>query len=149
MRRDQWTAQKCRFGLTTFVLLLTQAVPRIHPMPHHQLKHLMLRRKVELIPRFRSVVVLQTISLLFTSHWWASISDRICCMKIWNSTLKSFTQLKLITSADKYFLFLWNNVHEVLGTNYCIHKGWLMAPSAKFAPSWLKPLVTPLLLCDG
>jgi len=31
MRRDQYTVQKIRFGLTTFVLLFAQAVPRIYP----------------------------------------------------------------------------------------------------------------------
>jgi len=35
-------------------------------------------------------------------------------MKTWNSTLKSFTQVKLIPSPDKYFMFLWNNVYEFL-----------------------------------
>ena len=30
-------------------------------------------------------------------------------MKTWNSTLKSFTQTKLITSPNNHFLFLWNN----------------------------------------
>jgi len=43
-------------------------------------------------------------------------------------TLKSFTQLKLITSLDKYFLFLWNNVYQFLETNYCIPKPWPMGP---------------------
>ena len=38
-----------RFGLTKSVLLFTQAVPRIFPMPHHQVKHLVLKGKVELI----------------------------------------------------------------------------------------------------
>jgi len=47
-----------------------------------------------------------------TSHWWVSILYRICYMKTWNSTLKSFTQLKLIKSPDNYFLLLWNNVCE-------------------------------------
>jgi len=60
------------------------------------------------------------------SHWWVSILDRICYMKKWNSTSKSFTQLKLIKSPDKYFLLLWNNVYEFLGTNYCIFKRWPM-----------------------
>ena len=70
-----------------------------------------------------------------TSHWWLSILDTICYMKTWTSTLKSFTQLKLIKSPDNYFLLLWNNsafveyllfVYEFLGTNYCIHKRWPM-----------------------
>ena len=74
-------------------------------------------------------VLQQIISLLYpvTSRWWVSILDR-CCMKLWNSTLKLFTQLKLITSPDKYFLFLWNNVYEFLGTSYCIPKQWPMGP---------------------
>jgi len=49
-------------------------------------------------------------------------------MKMRNSTLKSFNQLKLITSPDKYFPFLWNNVYEFLGTNYCATKRWPKAP---------------------
>jgi len=43
-------------------------------------------------------------------------------------TLKSITQLNRITSPDKYFLFLWNNVYEILRTNYCIPKQWPMGP---------------------
>ena len=49
-------------------------------------------------------------------------------MKTGNSTLKSFKQLKLITSPDKYFLFLWNNVYEFLGTNYCMPQRWPKGP---------------------
>ena len=49
-------------------------------------------------------------------------------MKTWNSTLKSFTQLKLIKSPDNYFLLLCNNVCELLGTSYCIPKPWPMGP---------------------
>ena len=49
-------------------------------------------------------------------------------MKSRNSTLKSFTRLKLITSPDKYFLFLWNNVYEIFGRNYCIPKRWQIGP---------------------
>ena len=49
-------------------------------------------------------------------------------MKTRNSTLKSFNQLKLITSPDKYFPFLWNNVYEFLGTNYCATKRWQKGP---------------------
>ena len=52
-------------------------------------------------------------------------------MKMWNSTLKSFPELKLITSPDKYFLFLCNNIYEF--TAYS--NGSQCAPSAKFAPS--------------
>ena len=36
--------------------------------------------------------------------------------------IKSFKQLKLTTSPDKYFPFLWNNVYEFLGINYCTPK---------------------------
>jgi len=49
-------------------------------------------------------------------------------MKTTNSTLKSFNQLKLITSPDKYFPFLWNNVYDFLGTNYCAPKRWPKGP---------------------
>jgi len=35
MQRDQCTAEKVRFGLSTFVLLFTQAVTRIYPHAHH------------------------------------------------------------------------------------------------------------------
>jgi len=49
-------------------------------------------------------------------------------MKTWNSTLKSFTQVKLIPSPDKYFMFLWNNVYEFFGTNCCLPKRWPMGP---------------------
>jgi len=40
-----------RFRLTKCVLLFTQAVPRIFPMPHHLVKHLVLRGKEELIKK--------------------------------------------------------------------------------------------------
>jgi len=63
-----------------------------------------------------------------TSHWWVSILGRIYYNKTWNFALNSFTQLKLITPPDKYFLFSWNNVYEFLGTNYCIPKRWPMGP---------------------
>jgi len=66
-------------------------------------------------------------------------------MKTWNSTLKLFPQFKVITSPDKYFLFLWNNVDDFLGTNYCIPKRWSMGPLQLSLPPWLKPLVTPLV----
>jgi len=71
-----------------------------------------------------------------TSHWWVSILDRICYMKTWNSILKSITQLKLIKSPYNYFLLLWNNVYEFLGTNYCIPKRWPIGPlQLSFSPS--------------
>ena len=91
-------------------------------------------------------VLQQIISLPYPviCHWWVSILDRICYMKTWISTLKSFTQLKLITSPDKYFLFLWNNLHEFFGTNDCIPKRWPMAHLQLSLPPCLKPLVTPL-----
>jgi len=63
-------------------------------------------------------------------------------MKTWNSTLKPLTQLKLIKSHDNYFLLLWNNVYEFLGTNYCIPK---RCPSAKFCP----PLAQTSLYATG
>jgi len=91
--------------------------------------------------------VLQQIIILaysVASHWWVSILDRICYMKTWNSILKSFTQPKLMTSPDICFLFLWNNVYESLGTNYCIPKRWLMGPLQLSLRHRLKPLVTPL-----
>jgi len=53
--------------------------------------------------------------------------SRICYRKTWISTLVIY-QLKLITSPNKYFLFLWNNLYEFLGTNYCINKRWSMVP---------------------
>ena len=95
-------------------------------------------------------VLQQIISLPYrvTSHRWVSILDR-CYMKTWNSTLNSFTHLKLITSPNKYFLLLWNNVYEIFGTNYCISKRWPMGPLQLSSPPWLKPLVTPLLVCLG
>jgi len=75
-------------------------------------------------------ILQQTLSLPYpvTSHWWVSILDRICYMKTWYSTLKSFPQLKLIASPDKYFLFLWNSVYAFLGSHYCIPKQWPMGP---------------------
>jgi len=45
-----------------------------------------------------------------------------------NFHFKAIYQLKLVTSPDKYFLFLWNNLYEFLGTNYCIPKRWSMGP---------------------
>jgi len=75
-------------------------------------------------------VLQQIISLTYpvASHWWASILDRTCHMKTWNSTLKSFPQLKLNISPDKYSMFLWNNIYEFLGSNCCIPKRWPMGP---------------------
>ena len=110
------------------------------------------RQLASLRPCVRRVLQ-QIISLPYpvTSHWWVSILDRERCMKTWNSTLKSFTQLKLITSTDNYFLFLWNNVYEFSGTNNCIPKRWPMgraglrgeqrgqlprAPAARGPPWW-------------
>jgi len=61
-------------------------------------------------------------------------------MKLRISTLKSFTQLKQITS-----LFSWNNLYEVLGTKYCISTRLSMGPLQLSLPPWLEPLVTPLL----
>jgi len=49
-------------------------------------------------------------------------------MKTRNSTLKSFNHMKLTTSHDKYFPFLWNNIFEFLGTNYCMLKRWPKGP---------------------
>jgi len=45
-----------------------------------------------------------------------------------NSYFEVIYQLKLVTSPDKYFLFLWNKLYECLGTNYCIPKRWSMGP---------------------
>ena len=72
----------------------------------------------------------------------------MCYLKTWNSTLKSFTQLKLIASPDKYFRFLWNNAYGFLGTNYCIPELPPMVPLQLSLPPWLKPLVTPLPTWD-
>jgi len=55
-----------------------------------------------------------------------SINFWICYIKMRNFI--PLTQLKIITSPDKYFLFLWNNVHEFLRTNYRIPKLWPMGP---------------------
>jgi len=88
------------------------------------------RRQTCFLPRATWCVLQQIISLsyLVASHWRVSISDRIRYMKTWNSTLNSFPQLKFIASPGKYFLFLWNNVYEFWGSNYCIHKRWPMGP---------------------
>ena len=75
-------------------------------------------------------ILQQIINLPYpvTSHWWVSILDRIRHMKTWNSTLKSFNQLKLITSPNKYFLFLWNNISEFFELIICTPKRWPMGP---------------------
>jgi len=82
---------------------------------------------VELIPRIRSVVVLQIISLLYpvTSHWWVSILYSICDMQTWHSNFKVNYPIEYHCITRKIFSVF---VYEFLWTNDCIPKPWPWAP---------------------
>ena len=94
--------------------------------------------------------VLQQITSLpypVTSHCWVSVLYRICYMKTWNSISKSFTQSKLITSPDKYFLLRKNVAYMSFWESIIAYaNGGSWAPLSYVCPPWLKPLVTPLVV---
>jgi len=135
VRSNQWTAQKIGLGLITFVLLFTQPCPDSTPCPiiKSSIWCLQCRESgINLGVNYQDSglwwALHQIIGLPYsiTSHWWVSILNRICYsyMKRWNFY---FTQLKLITSSDKCFLFLWNIVW-VFGNLLSHTKHWLMGP---------------------
>jgi len=80
MQRDQWAAQKCGFGRrpTKFILLFTQAVPRIYSYAPSLSQAFDARKKsrINLGVNYQDSglwwVLQQIISLPYqvTSHWW-------------------------------------------------------------------------------
>jgi len=137
VRRDYWTGKKFRFILTIFYICFiihSGSAQNLSSCPITKSSIWFLKKYgINLGVNYQDSglwwVSQHIISLPYpvTSHWWVSILDTICYMKTWNSTSKSFAQLQLITSPDKYFPFC-GITYEFLGTNYFIPKRWPMSP---------------------